>query len=876
MTQQLPATDPTNFPNEGNYNPLVVVRTSSGTDLVNPGSTFQLNVTIHNQGPESAIIYAYIEERSPQLRQWCSSMQECVALGADQSGEVHFQIKVPGDALPETLEYDLVVDASDSYPDYPPIRYKQQQLQVLIAESTKVQSGDSVFHVLPQTSTQTPASIQPGVGLPIQIWVENRSDRVDRFRLNCAGLSPDWETTITYPQDNQGLGLIVAADSMGLNPGARGQILLFIKPPINALAGNYIPTLRLSSQNNPDLNLLDLVYLDVAPTYLLQPTLQILRSEVRQQVGLFEIRLQNSGNTHRDVDLQVQNLSEPKGCHYTLAQEQVTVFPQTTQRVMLEAEPQQWWRQPIYGSGRAFNFRIELEDPEGYPLIADTLQGTVTWAARPWWQLLLLVLAALGVLGTLAWLIWWNFLRPPAVPKILDFAVEDTRYAEAKGDVVRVGWQIEHPENVKTLKITGYSDDGKILSGPLSYELTGDDIPSGLVPHCQQQKQILSCSNVRTDARKAGDYTFELTIVPAGRRRSKSIQERSDVAVIEPKPMPMISGFFASDILYQEFSPEDQDVSSNGQVQGTGSQFTIRSDDCKPIPIETNPEEGNTVPGIPTIDGAGIRLNWCIENIRELKSFTLIGRTADGTKLGEITYEPLQEAQGIDRFKNLPASCGITDTEDMIICRDFPTTIYQAATYQFELQTTALGQASVTDEAASAEPMLTEPIKIQPLPPRIVNFLVENEIAAPKYVIPIETGVFAPTLKIDWAVAGGNTTQVSLLPAPGSVGAQGSMLFPLKPESGSTTLTLQAQNADGETITQAIVFETFDPTQPVTPEQVAAAAAAAAAGAATEAAAAQQAGETDLPPGMTTESLEGSGSVDAGRLSPGELPPRFN
>ncbi|MBT9316678.1 COG1470 family protein [Leptothoe spongobia] len=837
MVQQLLPTDTSGE----NINPLVVVRTSSGVDLVSPGATFQLGITIHNQGQNSAIIYTYIEERSSILRQWCPSMQERLALGPNQSGEVVFKIRVPADALPEILEYDLVVDASDYYPDYPPQRY-EQQLQVLAAERTSVQTSDPVFYIDPQTSSQKPVSAQPNIGLPVQVWVENRSERVDRFRLSCAGLPTDWETTITYPQDNQGLGLIVAADSMGLNPGARGQILLLLKPPANALAGSYVPTLRLSSQNDPTLNLLDLVYLQVEPTYLLQPTLQTLRSEVRGQAGLFEVHLNNSGNTSRAVAVKVQGLNQAKHCLYTLEEEQTTVLPQATQRIALKGEPQKWWRRPLYGSGRTYNFRIQVEDPENHPLLANELRGSLTWAARPWWQLLLLVLAVLGVLGTLAWLIWWYILRPPATPQILDFAIEDARYAEATGDVARVGWQIEHPERVKTLRVTGYSADGKILSGPLTYDLTDKDIPPGLAANCNQQEEILTCSNVRTDARKPGEYTFELTLVSKNRRQKKPITEQSDVVVIDPKPLPIVAEFFAPDVFYQE----------------AGAAALLDENEA----VEDE---------IPAIDGAGIRLNWRISQIAELQAFKLIGRTADGKVMGEINYQLERRPEGLTLPDELASFCEFTGAE--IVCEDVPTEVFQAGTYQFELQTIVQGQPS------EAEPILTELITIEPQAPEILAFLINGEVAQPKLLIPIQPGVFAPTLTIDWDVDGGETTSVSLLPVPGNVPSQGTIAFPLKPESGSTTISLEAKNTVGKSITQSVVVETFDPTQPVTAEEVAAAAAAAAAEASAAAMQANEeagAEESLLPEGVMPDALGQRGPVDTERLSPSELPPRFN
>ena len=62
----------------------------------------------------------------------------------------------------------------------------------------------------------------------------------------------------------------------------------------------------------------------------------------------------------------------------------------------------------------------------------------------------------------------------------------------------------------------------------------------------------------------------------------------------------------------------------------------------------------------------------------------------------------------------------------------------------------------------------------------------------------------------------------------------------------------------------------------MTPQEIAASAAAAAAVAVSQANAEQSGNDAELPDGVTAEQLESSGSVDTERLSPGELPPRFN
>ena len=141
--------------------PLSVILTSSGVDTTTPDALFELGVTVHNVGDRSAIVYVFIEERSPVLRQWCRSMQERLALAPAQSGEVTFQIEVPSTALPEILEYDLIVDGSDSYHDFPPRRYDHHQLQILPAARVVGSTEDPTFYLEPTSSSRQPLIIQP-------------------------------------------------------------------------------------------------------------------------------------------------------------------------------------------------------------------------------------------------------------------------------------------------------------------------------------------------------------------------------------------------------------------------------------------------------------------------------------------------------------------------------------------------------------------------------------------------------------------------------------------------------------------------------------------------------------------------------------------
>ena len=814
--------------------PLSVILTSSGMDVVIPGSLFELGVTVHNVGDRSAIIYVFIEERSPSLRQWCHSMQERLALAPDQSGEITFQITIPPAALPEILEYDLVVDGSDSYRDFPPRRYDQYQLQVLPTARTVGGTEDPTFYLDPVSSSQQPLMIQPGVSLPLQVWVDNRAERVDRFRLRGTGLPDDWMITITYPRDAQELGLIVEAESLGLNPGERGQILITLTPPINALAGIYIPTLRLISDNQPDMNLLDLVYLQVSPTYQLQPVLQVLRNQVRTQPALFEVQLENLGNTPRDILLLVENLEDPDSCTYTLAPSQViTVAPQQTKQVLLTGVPQKWWQRPFYGGGRFFNFRVQVEDPENYPLAVNTLPGNLLWLPRPWWQLLLLLLTILGFLGVLIWWIWWLFFKPPLLPQLLSFEVEDSRYAEANGEFARVSWDIDNVHRIQAVTLIGLGAEEEILSAPLTYTLDSGTLPPALLPFCTQQGQRLTCNNVRTNARQPGTYVFELTVVPEGRRPHQPITARSSTVVIEAQPviMPEITDFAPSRLVYQEV--------------GVSTAREATSADADRL-----------------IDAEGIRLNWIVANPSELSALRLVAR-ADGKSLGELWFEiahlPFGEVVLPEALENV---CELGP--QVLLCQDVPTEIDQVGDYQFEL--TAVARTPLESEA---EPIMmqTEVVTIQPIAPAIAQFQIDGENAQPKYLIPVTRGAPPPTITLTWTIEGGATTTAELLPVPGPIDLAGNAVLPLNP-MGSTLITLQATNPAGDTVARSVQIETFDPN----PQDAAAAAAAAASAAVT--AAGESGDETGSPP-EGAGALDERDTVDQERIAPLDEPPRF-
>jgi hypothetical protein len=821
--------------------PLSVILSSAGRDLVSPGNPFELGVTVTNRGSRSAVIHVYIDDMAPVLRTWCQTSQGALALAPGQSGEVLFTFAVPVEVMPGIFNYLVVVDAPEHYGEFPPGRYPQQ-IQVLPTIQDRSQTADPTFVVSPPSNTQTPLPVIPGGILPFQIQIFNRSERVDRFRLTCLDLPPDW-VRFEYPQDAEGLGLVAQAHSLGLNPGDQGVVLLTLSPPVDALAGTYTPTLKLLSENNPDLALLDLIYLQVQPVYQLQPELITLVNQARTNPARFQLLLTNQGNSPRTVTVAVRGLDAPDLCDYTLEADAVLLAPHQTRQVGITAQPAKPRRRPWLGAGRLLNFQIELADAEAHPLPLNRFQGYFTWMPRPWWQLLLVILAGLGVLATLIWLIWWLFFRPPVVPQVVTFFVEDERYSAAKGHRAHVGWQIRHPRRLQTLRLTGLTPDGAILSGPLEYDLSGPDLPRELAPFCTLEARLLSCRNVYTDARLPGEYIFELTLIPK-RGRGEIPPARTNVTVIEPIPIPTVV----------ELLPEQ-------------SQYTEAG---TPVDLEN-------LQSIPPITEGGIRLTWAITAPENLRGLRLIAQTQNGAQLalGDFGFRD-PETGALLIPDALQPFC--TLNPGVLFCQQVPTNIVDVGEYTFTL--TAV--PGIAEDGLELEPKVTDPVKILPRPVRLQALFLNRQLVpleVGKIAFPLGRGQMQP-VQLAWTVEGGSTAQVELLPSPGQVELSGSALFEISQESGPLTLTLQFSNGVGDPIVRSLTIEPYDP-NPTDPVETAAEAAAAAAAAASGGGGNQAGGgggqaggggggEEGPPP------LDQAAPTDPGRLSPSETPPQFD
>lgn len=752
--------------------PLAVIPNPSGDYAVIAGSTFELCVTVSNKGNQSALIDIYIDEVSQMLRQWCDSPFERLALSPKSTSEVVFQFQVPPQTLPGTYPYQLVVDAPQHYPEDTPIRYSQR-LQVLSAIEDAVTVSDPTFTVIPATSSVAPLVVQPGQPLQVTVLVDNRSDRVDRFWLSCSDLQEGW-FTVRYPEGLQLPGLVTATDGLDLNPGAKGEIVLLLHPPLNALAGNYFATLRLQSANHLDAVLLDVIYLQVLPVYLITVELRTLLGQVKRSAGLFEVRLTNAGNTERDIIVRTISFDEDNLCTYTLEPVEVRILPGTVGIVALEVEPTQWWRRPIYGGGRLIHFGVELEDPKLLPVPNDLPQGALLWEARPWWQFLLVFLAGVGTLAAIAFLIWWLFFRPPAPPKIVEFSSDNPAYQEAEGDFVQLNWQIRNPRQIQAIALTGQSPDGSAPVQPVTYDFS-KGVPNQLKEFCIIRTMLI-CKHVRTEARQAGNYVFELKVFSKRKKDAPADSLKTNTVKIQSVEPPKISEFLSTKPIYQEAS-----VSNRGGVSTPAQK-----------------------PGANSSGGDMILLNWKINNPEQLKELRLIARLPDGSAVSGL--RPFNFSQGIP--KELQEFCQLPKE---LICKNLPTGIRKPGDYIFEL--TAIPKKGEGEKPISAK---TDTIKILPniVPIKIVAFKVNGKDAGGKYLVPINPEKPIRPLVLTWQVEGGKDMKVEILPAPGTVPPVGAIAYPLSQQPSSETVTLKVTNGTGQEFSRSVTFETLIPPKP--------------------------------------------------------------
>ena len=561
----------------GTFSPLKVIVNPPGVQAGMPGETVELHVVVMNQGDQNAIIDIYLDEAFQLFTQLSIAPCERVALAPQQSIEVSFQVPIPIDTLPGTYDYTLIVDAPQHYPADTPIQYSQQ-IKVLFKEQTIVREFDPTFSLQPTSNPGQPLTFQSGNPLQVAITVNNRSRRVDSFRLSCLDVEAEW-LTIRYPAIGlEQAGLVSGGSRLELNPAAVGQIWLEFHPPLDVLAGSYAFTLRLHSENSPELVMLDLVYIQIPPVYRLGLKLNTILGRVRRSAGRYEVELTNSGNTVRQLTLGAKTQAEDELCTYIFTPDRVKLLPSKHTIVNLNVHPRPWWKQPLFGGGTFINFQVDIEAPDRSPLSEVFPPQTLVWQARPWWQFLLLLLFLLGLIGGIGF-IGWMLLNPKPL-RLEKFASVDRTIPE--GGQVFLNWEIHNFQQMEHLRLVtkgAVDNDRNVKIATLIGDKDNPEAP------CSEQNQVLSCINFITGVTKPGKYTFKLEILD---RDSKVVASQTTEEVeIVAKPEPEVKEVKSDKSTYTRGEKILLDLAVQYPEKLTAIDISAKSEDGKIVNKKT-------------------------------------------------------------------------------------------------------------------------------------------------------------------------------------------------------------------------------------------------------------------------------------------------
>jgi hypothetical protein len=616
-----------------------------------PGTSPELYISVNNRGTKNAVIDIFIEitdENSFALSQWISPKRVRLTINAEEEKIVTFQIQIPESAWPYDYRYDVVFDAPEHYPEHTPLSYPQI-LKVLPAPATQKHGGeDPCFFLTPATKSSKPQNIKSGDTFEVEVSVENRTALVDRFYLICSDLKPEF-FSVQYLEVRDQYGLIVESDGLELNPSKSGKIKIKFHPPSSASAGNYYPTIRLASVNNPRLSLLDVVYLHIPPSYNLEVDIETIKDRIKDpksESGEYELKISNQGNLERSLVIKTRNRGWGS-LAFSIDPDLKTLAPGSMSQVQILARPLgRWWNRPFYGIGREFKFGVELEDINNLPLPQELSEAKLTWEPYPkkWFIFFVVLFSVLGIGGAIAiaFAIWNTFFRQPPDPKILEISPSKSTFKEANNEVVQLNWTIQNAKNISklVLKQQGTSS-GEIktftFKNGIPRELSLRN-PNQTNNYCGFQtinnETNLNCRGIITSARKPGQYQFELQVF-----------NKKDLV----KPI----NIFKTDTI---------------QVVSAGLPKITEFSSPRPEYFLGGAQDSSSVP-----------LNWEIANPTQISQLTLVGLAKDGTVATQFQQFEFQNGK---LPKLLTPFC---KSANSLRCLNFPMLVRKPGVYNFRL-----------------------------------------------------------------------------------------------------------------------------------------------------------------------------------------------
>jgi hypothetical protein len=799
---------------------------SAGVDTrIKRGGIGRYDLLIRYGGDrDQAIVNYWLEadDRNAELLLSCYRFDpEILDISSGSFKSVSLIFQVPSQAALGYYSYTLFVESAQH-----PGELAKRHLQIQVTTADEDASGDlnPIFTLEPVTTSGQPYLLSSDNPLAITIQIENRSKRADRFFITCPDLEDDW-FSIKYPDSAiESLGLVRELDGLPLNPTSKGSIQLLIQPPQYAIAGNYFPTLQVTSRNQPNLLLLDVIYFQIPVDESLQLRLSPNTRHLPVEPGEFSLEVQNTGNIPRSLGLRGSDREQL--FNYTFHPSSLQLEPGIPSQVQLLVAPKKWWKRPLRGQGIEVPFELGLDNivdssEKHYelPAIPDVLpQGQVLWKAHSKWVLwcltvLPLILLALLILSALTAALWLWITRPEP-PKITQFEAIKLDYKEGKTPPIRLNWKVSNLQQVGRITITrlengvetynkNYTFNGDIQTqlrqryGPADLKKENNHceatpvkpfstgwifewsrrstpgLPSWIPIKERIAPMDLSCTGIITDGKTSGEYTFQIQVFQKSKEKEAQSKDpiatqKADSVLVKLADEPQITELAATQPLYQEPSKLSPDSAADKKE------------------------------GI-------VRLNWKIANFSQVRELKLVSLAPNGTAQGEAKTYLFTNSQippELAKFCRLENS-GLS-------CQNFPTDARKPGDYLFKL---TLGIPQLLGSRKELA-RISDPIKIQPRPLRINKLMIQVGDSAlsdaPKQIFKVgEVGLVLDTT-VNWEVDGGDGTKVELLPAPGTVDLSGTEKLKFA-APGSESIVLRVSNASGEQQSRTIVIQTIVP-----------------------------------------------------------------
>jgi hypothetical protein len=124
----------------------------------------------------------------------------------------------------------------------------------------------------------------------------------------------------------------------------------------------------------------------------------------------------------------------------------------------------------------------------------------------------------------------------------VEFSSDNPSYQEAEGDFVQLNWQIRNPRQIQAIALTGQSPDGSASVQPVTYDFS-KGVPDPLKEFCIMRAMLI-CKHVRTEARQAGNYVFELKVFSKRKKDAPADSIKTNTVKFNPWNPPKLANLY--------------------------------------------------------------------------------------------------------------------------------------------------------------------------------------------------------------------------------------------------------------------------------------------------------------------------------------------